>query len=398
MGFTKLKMCGCIYYKIVGTEIILIYDFVDDFIWTGSNSELVESIMDEYQKHAQVTPRIKNPEKVLGMEIRRNRDKRAIGLSLIDKAEEMMEKLKEYGILEELDISPNRFPKVPIVVNSVVIGDEAFDLKLIEGKLAEHLTMTEITKYLGLVGALIWQIGLRNDILFAVLYASWNTAKPRKYHLKIVAKTVMYVYATREKNILWLGGRDRIEVLTYTDMSMNTGPKGKSVIAYGTRLGPKAGLVSSKAKATVDVVLSSFEGELEGHEFGAEANMQTTHCIGGLAEAFKQGASVQNVLQEIKQYPYARRIYADNEAMVDFVNGDAQGKGMKHASLRLWYIRQQIDRGYTLDWTSGEFILANPMTKAVHVEEQDRHVIDVQGLKLLEEDELKPVAKYAYIV
>ena len=139
------------------------------------------------------------------------------------------------------------------------------------------------------------------------------------------------------------------------------------------------------------------EGELEGHGFGEVDNRQTSHCIGGLHEAFKQAASVRNILEELGEYPSERKIRADNEAMVDFVNGDAQGKGMKHASLRLWYIRQQLERGYTLEWMPGTEILANPMTKAVHQEEQERHVKDVQGLKLLEEDEDKTVAKYAYI-
>ena len=87
-------------------------------------------------------------------------------------------------------------------------------------------------------------------------------------------------------------------------------------------------------------------------------------------------------------------MYGDNEAMVDFVRGDAQGKGMKHASLRLWYIRQQIERGYELNWMSGKTIPVNPMTKAVHQDEQERHVPDVQGHYLLvAEDggELSPV-------
>jgi hypothetical protein len=331
------------------------------------------------------------------MEIRRNREKSAIGLSLVDKAQEMMDKLKEYGIMEDLGLT-ERTPKVPIVISNVIIGDVASESKDVDEKLCTLLTKEEVTMYLVLVGGLIWQIGLRNDILFAVLYASWNTAKPRKYHLKVVAKTVQYVYATRESSTLWLGGKDKIQILTYTDMSLNTGPQGKSVIAYGTRLGPKAGLVNSKAKATVDVVLSSFEGELEGHGFGEEENRETSHSVSGLFEACKQAAAVGNILSELREYPPERKILADNEAMVNFVNGDAQGKGMKHASLRLWYIRQQLERGYTLDWMSGTEILANPMTKAVHQEEQERHVKDVQGLKLLEEDDDKAViANYSYI-
>jgi hypothetical protein len=192
-------------------------------------------------------------------------------------------------------------------------------------------------------------------------------------------------YSTRETNVLWLGGKERIELITYTDMSLNTAPNGKSVIASGTRLGPKAGLVCSKAKATVDVVISSFEGELEGHVMGVEENEKASYSIGGIFEAFKQAAGVMNILKELGEYDVKRTVYADNEAMVNFVNGEAHGKGMKHASLRLWYIRQQTDRGYELYWMSGTQILANPMTKAVHQDEQERHLWDVQGRGLLGE-------------
>jgi hypothetical protein len=199
--------------------------------------------------------------------------------------------------------------------------------------------------------------------------------------MKVAVRLVMYMYDTRETNKLVLGGKDDIKIITYTDMSLNTGPNGKSVIGYGTRLGEMAGLVCGKCKATVDVVLSSFEGELEGVDYGGVNNnrVATNYMISGLTEAFKQAAGIQNILMELNQEPMERQIYSDNEAMVKFVNGEAQGKGMKHASLRLWYMRQQVDRGYKLDWMSGKQILANPMTKAVHREEQEKHVWDVMG-------------------
>jgi hypothetical protein len=201
----------------------------------------------------------------------------------------------------------------------------------------------------------------------------------------MAAKTVMHTYATCEKAILWVGGRDDIIVQTHTDMSMHSAPNGRSVIAYGTRLGAKAGLISSKAKANVDVVLSTFEGELDGHAMGVQDNEQQTYAVGGLFEAFKQQAGVMNILVELREFTMVREAYADNEAMVNFVNGEAQGRGMKHAALRLWYMREQVNRGYALKWMPGTEILANPMTKAVHQDEHERHVREVQGHRLLED-------------
>jgi hypothetical protein len=167
---------------------------------------------------------------------------------------------------------------------------------------------------------------------------------------------------------------------------LNTAPGGKSVIAYGTRLGLKAGLVSAKCKATVDVVLSSFEAELHGVDEGL-LNNANIFRISGLMEAFKQNASTRNVLAELSQYPSDRFVFSDNEAMVNFVNGNAKANGMKHATLRYFYVKEQIDRGVELSWMSGKTILANPMTKAVHQAEHEVHCKEVQGLLLVNETE-----------
>jgi hypothetical protein len=106
--------------------------------------------------------------------------------------------------------------------------------------------------------------------------------------------------------------------------------------------------------------------------------------IVGLLEAFKSNAVTRNVLAELGEYPQERTVFSDNEAMVNFVKGDAQGKGVKHAMLRLFYVREQVDRGIELQWVSGKTILANPMTKAVGIEEHLRSAHDVQGLGLLQ--------------
>jgi hypothetical protein len=383
MGYTRFGMCSCIYCKKdeISGDMIYVFDFVDDFIWSGPNSEATLRGIEAYKEHAEVTPTVVNPEKVLGMELSRNRIDRTITLSLNSKIEEMMDYIKSKGMIERYKLTEGRFPRIPMATEQAIIGDQLFEEDPTDDFLASLCDKEGISEYLTLVGGHLWQLGVRWDVLYAVLYLSWQTHKPRHHHMKVAVRLVMYMYDTRETNKLVLGGKDDIKIITYTDMSLNTGPNGKSVIGYGTRLGEMAGLVCGKCKATVDVVLSSFEGELEGVDYGGVNNnrVATNYMISGLTEAFKQAAGIQNILMELNQEPMERQIYSDNEAMVKFVNGEAQGKGMKHASLRLWYMRQQVDRGYKLDWMSGKQILANPMTKAVHREEQEKHVWDVMG-------------------
>jgi hypothetical protein len=357
------------------------YDFVDDFIFSGPHTPTTEAVIEEYRKYADCTPTMKNPSKVLGMEISRNWEDCTISLTLSKKATELMETIEKFGLIERFNLSIEKTIDVPLTSNNVHIGDLAFEDGTVKEDLCTLCTSEEITQYLTIVGGLIWQQGLRWDMIFSILYCTWATHKPRLHHLKMATKASIYCYQTRETNALVLGGKDPLEVLTYTDMSLNTGPQGRSVIAYGTRLGKRAGLICGKAKASVDVVLSTFEGEMEGSLIGGENNERISQkfSIGGLTEAFKQAAATTNVLLELEQVPEKREVYGDNEAMINFVNGTAQGKAMRHGSLRLWYMRQQVDRGYELYWMSGKNICANPMTKAVFQDEHRRYVFDVMG-------------------
>jgi hypothetical protein len=383
MGYERFGMCSCIYCKKDEKTgfMIYVFDFVDDFVWSGPDATTTLSGIEAYKMYADTTPTIVNPTKVLGMELSRNRIDRTITLSLNSKIEEMMEYVRSKGMIARYGLTESRLPRIPMALEQVIIGDLEFEEDQADEFLSSICDKEAVTEYLTLVGGHLWQLGVRWDVLYAVLYLSWQTHKPRHHHMRCAVRLVMYLYATRETNVLVLGGKDDIKIITYTDMSLNTGPNGRSVIGYGTRLGDKSGLVSGKCKATVDVVLSSFEGELEGVDYGQENNSKiaNSYMIGGLTEAFKQAAGIQNVLMELNQEPMERQIYSDNDAMVKFVNGQAQGKGMKHAALRLWYMRQQVDRGYNLNWMAGIDILANPMTKAVRREEQVRHVRDVMG-------------------
>ena len=197
------------------------------------------------------------------------------------------------------------------------------------------------------------------------------------------ARVVLYLYKTRDIQLV-LGGTDPLQIITATDATLNTAPQGRSVIAICTRLGPNAGMVSAKCRATIDVVLSSFESEIHGVDRGIEQNTTTRLCVTSVTEAVKQAAGVHNMLMEMGDgVSVTTTILSDNEAMVNFVNGKGQAKGIKHALLRLWYLREQIAKGVSLLWVKGDTIVANAMTKAVHRHEHEKYRQDVQGYNLL---------------
>jgi hypothetical protein len=186
--------------------------------------------------------------------------------------------------------------------------------------------------------------------------------------MDLAVRTLRYLEVTIDCPLV-LGGIDEPKLLTLTDASLASGPQQRSVIAFGSRLNEKAGLISAKVKATIYMSLSSFEAELNGHY-----------------EGFKDSARLMNVAKEMEfKINPIREIRNDNEKAVEFLKGEAEGKGVRHATLRLWYLREEVMKGdLEFNWESGLTIAADPMTKPQDAIGQANYRRDVQGLRLLE--------------
>ena len=144
--------------------------------------------------------------------------------------------------------------RVPIPTSSYIVKDAEFEATENQES-AQFLDAAGITEYMMIVGGLIWVSGLRFDILFSTMYLAWSTKQPRKHHLKMARHVLMYLYTTKDTPLV-LGGLAELEVITYTDASLGTAPKGRSVIVYATKLNERVGAVSAHTKAT-DVVFTS---------------------------------------------------------------------------------------------------------------------------------------------
>ena len=120
----------------------------------------------------------------------------------------------------------NKERNIPLPKDKFIIKESDFEL-LQENK-SQFLDKDDRNLYLILVGSLIWIQGLRLDIIFAVLYLFWNTKLPRQHHLDMAYYCIGYLYTT--KNIpLVLGGPIEFQRTVYSDASLGTGPKGRSL-------------------------------------------------------------------------------------------------------------------------------------------------------------------------
>jgi len=94
-----------------------------------------------------------------------------------------------------------------------------------------------------------------------------------------MARNVLLYLQTSISIPLVLGGSSSVQVTSYTDASLGTAPKGRSVVADLNKLHPNAGAVSAHTKATPVVFTSSFEAELDGVTRGLKSQSRVSNIL-----------------------------------------------------------------------------------------------------------------------
>jgi hypothetical protein len=350
-----LHMCSCVYINVKDGNIVIILDHVDDFVFTGNKNEYTLEMINEFRKYVKTDEPIMNAELVLGMEIKRDKIKRIIMITMKNKIKELVGKYLN-------NIGKKR--NVPMPTSGYIVREHEIE-QMSEFK-KRILNNEEISLYMSIVGTLIWLQGIRLDILFAVLYLSWNTKSPLQHHMDMAYYIIGYLNNTIEIPLV-LGGTENTNVNVYFDASHGTGPKSRSITGVLAKLNPEAGAIYAKTSAQSTVKLSSFESELDG-----------------VTTAFKTAARISNVLKELHITTDRQAIaYNDNEANIDFVKGNSVAKGVRHMELRMWYTREEYKKGNVkLEYMKGTDIPADKLTKLGGVSEHRKFTIDIQGLQL----------------
>jgi len=362
LGFRALIMSPKLYVlqDMTNDSILIVYDFVDDFIFTSNNTTVLEDMVVLFRTMCNTTAPAWDPKVVLGMEIERDYEHSIIKVYMRGKIRELAEKC---------EVTSSTHKHVPIPKSGYIVRESEFE-GLPRGQ-GELVGVKARQWYLEVVGCLIWLIGVRLDITFATTYLAWSTKSPREHHITMAKYVVSYLYHSIDVPLV-LGGHDDVGVIAASDASLGTGPKGRSISAVFVRLGKSAGGVMAKSRAGQCVSLSSFEAELDA-------------CC----TAIKLMRYFMNLLKELGIQPSKPVLQCDNMAMIDFVKGEGVAKGVRHMELRMWYTREQyLMNNMDLMYTSGKVISADKLTKLGDRLDHAEFMRDVQGLHLLPDFEL----------
>jgi hypothetical protein len=167
---------------------------------------------------------------------------------------------------------------------------------------------------------------------------------------------------------LILGGTEDIQPHGYSDASLGTGPKSRSISGHLVSLNSTAGAIYAKSSAQISTRMSSWEAELDG-----------------VSTAMKSLIRILNILQELKisHIPMAK-LYNDNFSMIEFVHGKGVAKGVRHMELRMWYVREKYMQGkINLEYMAGSNLPADKLTKLGSVEDHRNFAHAIMGHKLL---------------
>ena len=365
LGFKRLSMCNCIYEWYGEGNTVLVYDYVDDFVFGGNSTEVTFRKLSEFREIVKTTEPELNGPRLLGMEITRCKEKRIVMLTMLGRINDLG---KHYP--EAIEKKRN----VPMPKSGYLVKD--YELDSLPPNKSTLLDKTGIETYMSIVGCLIWIQGVRMDIIFAVLYLSWFTKKPRKHHLAMAEYCIGYLYNTKEYPLV-LGGASKIRITGYTDASLATGPNSRSITGQIIKLNENAGAIHAKAKAGHQVLLSSFEAELDG-----TSNMMKS--ISRVSNAFDE-MELSKIISVLRP----NLAYSDNEAMLKFVRGEGVAKGVRHMEMRMWYVRDEYAKGNTaLDWMQGGNIPTDKLTKLGTAEEHHVFCKNILGHNLLDEEHL----------
>ena len=209
-----------------------------------------------------------------------------------------------------------------------------------------------------LIGELLWAVGCRPDVSFAVSFLSRFSSKPTKVAYNYALRVVKYLYDTREQGIVIrssVGKNTDLKLVAYADadhahnVATRKSVSGVMVFYCGC-------LIEYFSKSQSAVALSSAEAELVA-----------------ILQAGQSVVYLKNVLSEFNLCRTGTpMILEDNQAVIQWADNDMLMSRLKHIDVKLKWIRDQIRNGvFRLHKISTNDQIADMLTKSVPKETLD---------------------------
>ena len=334
LGYNRLSSDHCTYFKrFDGGDFIILLLYVDDMLVAGPNKDRVQELKAQLAREFDMKD-LGSANKILGMQIHRDRDNRKIWLSQ-----------KNYlrKILRRFNMQDCKPISTPLPVNFKLSSSMSPSSE------AERMEMSRVL-YASAVGSLMFaMICTRPDIAQAVGAVSRFMANPGKEHWNTVKRILRYIRGTSDAALCY-GGSD-LTVRGYVDSDFAGDlDKRKSTTGYVFTLA--GGAVSWVSKLQTVVALSTTEAEY----------MAAT-------QACKESVWIQRLLEELGHKQEKITLFCDNQSALHIARNPAFHSRTKHIGVQYHFVREVVEDGCVdMQKIHTTENLADVMTKSINID------------------------------
>jgi hypothetical protein len=194
LGFTRSKEDHCVYFKLIGDNLIYLILYVDDMLLIGNNKEITQDVKNQLSSKFDMKD-LSASNFILGMEIKRDRKKRKLWLNQRKYVE---------TILHRFNMQECKPIKAPIPIGVKLSMDQCPTTQ------EEEEDMSHVP-YASAVGSLMYaMLCTRLDIAHVVRFLSRYMSKPGKEHWTTVKRIFKYLHETDSYGLCYQG-RSRLD-------------------------------------------------------------------------------------------------------------------------------------------------------------------------------------------
>lgn len=337
LGFTRAEADHGVFFKDMGSHIVVLGVHVDDCMVTGSSTTLVSKFKVDMDKKYKLTD-LGPANWLLGIKISRDLANKTISLSQRTYIESIITRFNFD------DLKPSSMPIDPAVP---LLKSQS------PSKLEDIAKMRNIP-FREAVGALMYAaMGTRPDIAFATSTVAQFAENPGWSHWEAVKRIFRYLLGTKDLELVY-GGEER-GLTGYVDADGASQEHRRAISGYVFMV--DGGAVSWSSKKQELVTLSTTEAEY----------VAATH-------AAKEAIWLRRLISEVfKSVETPTTLFCDSKSAIALAHDGHYHARTKHIDIRYHFIRYIIEAGTiklvycpTNDMTADVLTKALPSVKAKH--------------------------------
>ena len=340
--FEMGKVDKTLFIKTKGKDTLLVQIYVDDIIFGATNKSLCEdfakSMHDEFEMSMMGELKY-----FLGLQIKQSKEG-----TFLNQSKYIRDLLKRFGMENSKAASTPMSPTLKIDKD-------------------ESGVSLDITKYRGMISALLYLTSSRPDIMFSVCLCARFQSNPKESHLSAAKRILKYLHGTKDLG-LWYPKGATFDLTNYCDADF-----GGCKIDRKSRSGAchllGSSLVSWASKKQNSVALSTAEAEYVA-----------------AASCCAQALWMRQTLQDYGLTFTCLPIMCDNTSAICLTKNPVQHSRTKHIEIRHHFIRDHVQKGdVVLEYIATEKQLADIFTKPLM---EDRFCTIRRELGILDFSEL----------